>query len=355
MNKYLFSIALLLLFAPIKGNTQPVDSLKSASKKQSLLDILVQEDLPKLAIEMDFKMLFDDRRMMNYQKAALSLTMDDGSIWTDKVNVKTRGKFRSLKCDNPPLKIKFPKKALKARGLNKLNEFKLVYPCKTQKAHQKFVLKEYLVYKLYNVLTDYSLRVQLVDLMLKDSMDHLPPITAKGFLIEHREELIARIDAKMSDIKCMKPIQLSNYDYTLFQVFEFFIGNTDWLLPTCKNAEVISLEDGTMIPIPYDFDFSGMVNADYAIPNSSLPVKYITDRYFLGHKKKMEDLVPVFEVFQNKKEALINTINTFEYLPKSERRIMVKYLQSFYKILGKPRLVKKVFIHPMGASMAKDY
>ena len=209
--------------------------------------------------------------------------------------------------------------------------------------------------KLNNVLTEQSLRVQLIDLEIKDSLGNIAPITSKGFLIEHREELIDRVDAVMSDAKCMKPVHLSTYDYTLFQVFQYFIGNTDWLLPTCKNCEIISLESGVMIPIAYDFDFSGMVSTNYAVPNSSLGLRTITERYFLGHKKKMADLDPVLALFQAKKEALIKTVNDFEYLPKKERKRMVKYMEAFYKVLGKPKLVKRAFVHPMADSMKEDY
>ncbi len=332
----------------------PKDTLVKP-KKQSLLDVLLTQELPKVSLEMDLKMLFDDRRMMNYQKAVASITFDDGEVWTDNIQLKTRGKFRSQKCDNPPLKLKYSKKSLKKRKLNKNNEFKLVYPCKSGKDYQKYVLKEYLVYKLNNVLTDQSLRVQLIDLEIKDSLDNLDPIFVKGFLIEHREELIHRVGAVMSDVKCMKPVHLSQYDYTLFQVFQFFIGNTDWLLPTCKNSEIISLESGIMIPIAYDFDFSGMVSTEYAIPNSSLPVETITDRYFLGHQKTMEELAPVFAVFQEKKGELIQTVQDFEYLPAKDRKRMVKYIESFYKILDKPKLTKYHFMHPMAEKMKHDY
>ena len=174
-------------------------------------------------------------------------------------------------------------------------------------------------------------------------------------MIEHREELIHRLGAVMSDAKCMEPVHLSNYDYTVFQVFQYFIGNLDWLLPTCKNCEIISLEDGEMVPVAYDFDFSGLVNPEYARPNRAFPVKTLQDRYFLGHKKKMEDLEPVFALFKEKKQALIETIKNFDYLSKFERRNMVRYVESFYKILNKPKLIKKEFIHPMADSMKDDF
>lgn len=352
MNGFTSFLLLVLCFITFSLNAQ---SKKPKPKKESLLDVLVTQKLPKLSLEMDLKMLFDDRRMMNYQTAVATITFDDGEVWSDGIKLKTRGVYRSQKCDNPPLKLKYPKKALKARKLNKNNEFKLVYPCKLKGDFEEYVFKEYLVYKLNNVLTEQSLRVQLIDLEIKDSLDNIAPITTKGFLIEHREELIDRLDAVMSDAKCMKPVHLSMYDYTLFQVFQYFIGNTDWLLPTCKNCEIISLESGEMIPIAYDFDFSGMVNTNYAVPNTALPVRTITDRYFLGHKKKMADLDPVFALFQAKKAELIKTVNDFEYLSKKERKRMVKYMESFYRILGKPKLVKRVFVHPMADSMKEDY
>lgn len=355
MKRLQLSLFLLLFICSHSLRAQAQKEQPTKPKKESLLDVLVTQKLPKVALEMDLKMLFDDRRMMNYQQAVATITFDDGVVWTDNIQLKTRGKYRSQKCDNPPLKLKYPKKALKARKLNKNNEFKLVYPCKLGNNFQKYVLKEYLVYKLNNVLTDQSLRVQLIDLEIKDSLDNIAPITTKGFLIEHREELIDRVDAVMSDAKCMKPVHLSTYDYTLFQVFQYFIGNTDWLLPTCRNCEIISLESGEMIPIAYDFDFSGMVSTNYAIPNSSLPVRTITDRYFLGHKKKMEELAPVLALFHAKKAELIKTVEDFDYLPKGERKRMVKYMEAFYKVLSKPKLVKKAFVHPMGESMREDY
>ena len=353
MIRFIFCTLLFCSVLPSLLFAQKDESKKV--KKESLLDILTTQKLPKLVLETNVEKLFGERKVMNYQKALASITLDDGAIWTHQIKLKTRGVYRGQKCVNPPLKLKFSKKELKARKLNKNNEFKLVYPCKDGNNFQKYVLKEYLVYKLNNVLTDQSLRVQLVDLEIKDSLNHISPISVKGFLIEHREELIHRLDAVMSDIKCMRPVHLSTYDYTLFQVFQYFIGNTDWLLPTCKNCEIISLENGEMIPIAYDFDFSGMVSTDYATPNSSLPVKTIKDRYFLGHKKKMEDLDPVLELFQKKKTALIDTVNDFEYLSKFERKRMIKYINSFYKILDNPKLVKKEFVHPMADSMKDDY
>ena len=187
----------------------------------------------------------------------------------------------------------------------------------------------------------------MIDFALQDITQKTETVQTTGFLIEHREEIIKRLDAVKNDMRCLPIKMLSPNDYTLFQVFQFMIGNVDWQIANCKNAEVIQMQDKTIIPIPYDFDFTGMVNPEYAIPISNFKQKLVTDRYFLGHKKKLEDLSPVFELFKSKKETFMNIINSFEQLPKKERKAMLNYLRSFYKILDRPNEVKRQFIHDM--------
>ena len=98
-------------------------------EKESILDHLTEFDMSKLAIETNLENLFSDRRYKNYKQAVATFTFEDGCKWTDSLEVKVRGVYRAAKCDNPPLKIKYSKKLLKARGLKKRNEYKIVYPC----------------------------------------------------------------------------------------------------------------------------------------------------------------------------------------------------------------------------------
>jgi len=330
------------------ATSQDSSSMYVNHQKESILDHLTESGMSKLEIETNLEDLFKDRKYKLYKRAVATFTFEDGNTWTDSLAVKVRGVFRASKCDNPPLKLKYSKKLLKKRGLKKRNEYKLVYPCMNDKKHQTYIYKEYLIYKLYNELTDKSLRVHLIDLTLRDSARQIENINAIGFMIEHREEIIKRLAANKNDKRCLPVKKLSSYDYTLFQVFQYMIGNVDWRIEVCKNAEVIQLKDSTLIPIPYDFDYTGMVNASYAVPLQTFKQEAVTDRYFLGHKKKMKDLLPVFELFNQKKNTFIDIIDSFNYLSKKERKTMIKYLESFYKIINRPSRVKKEFIHDMG-------
>ena len=355
-NLIILSILLFSSTFLLFTNANAQSSIEKKVKKISLLDRLQQEEeIIPFEIITNIETVYADWKVQNYHWGKTIINLSDESLIEEETKVKPRGKYRSRYCDNPPLKIKFSNKKLKARNFKKLNEFKLVYPCKSNEKYQNYVLREYLSYKLYNVLTDKSLRVQLVDLTLRDSTKNKRIKEFKGFLIEHREEFIDRIDGLMSEVKCMRPDHLDPQAYTLFQVFQFFIGNTDWLLPTCKNAEVISLKDGAMIPVPYDFDFSGLVGAEYATADPALGIQSVKTRYFLGHMKSMEELDPVLALFKERKAKLLSVVEEFEYLSKNERVDMTNYLKRFYKILDKPKKVKKLFVHPMGKNMAKNY
>ncbi len=351
-TNYLLSIS-LLLFCQILVPSTIYSQNKKKPKKISLMDHLLAEELPTLAIKTNVDKVFSDYKIQKYYSGSAIFSFEERDPIEEDIQVKIRGKFRSRFCQNPPIKIKLSNKSLKKQNFKKLNEFKVVYPCKSKEDYQDYVYKEYLIYKLYNVLTEKSFRAQLIDFTLTDSETTVADRSFKGFLIEDLEELIKRVDGVMNDVDCLTPDNLSSYDYTLFQVFQYFIGNTDWILPTCKNAEIIALENGQMIPIPYDFDFSGMVNAGYATPDAGLGVKSVTDRIFLGGLKTKEELDPVLRQFQIKKSAMIEVIQNFEYLPVKQRKKMIKYLESFYKIVRKSKKVERIFVQPVEASTVK--
>ena len=187
-------------------------------QKESLLDHLSESNMSHLELKTNLIALFEDKRKRNYKKAIATFIFEDGGIWTDSLEVKVRGVYRAAKCDNPPLKIKYAKSTLKKRGLKKRNEYKLVYPCKDTEEYQHYIYKEYLIYRLYNELTDKSLRVHLVDLTLTDANQQVANIQNTGFIIEHEEEIIKRVDAKKNDVRCVPIKKLSEYDLSLIHI-----------------------------------------------------------------------------------------------------------------------------------------
>jgi len=314
-------------------------------QKESILDHLIDTKMSSLEIETDLEELFMDRRYKKYKKAVATFNFREGETWTDSLEVKVRGVYRATNCDNPPLKIKYSKKLLKKRGLKKRNEYKLVYPCENSVEYQNYIYKEYLIYKLYNELTDKSLRVHLVDLTLKDAAQKRDNIEVAGFLIEHRDEITKRLDGTKYDTRCLTFSDMkSSENITLLEVFQYMIGNLDWVVENCKNIELVQLADSTVVPVPYDFDYTGFVNPSYAVPASKYNQKTLRDRFFKGQDKSLAELQPGIELFEEKKKTFIQLINDFDQLPKRERKAMIYYLKSFYSIINRPNQVKNIFV-----------
>jgi len=309
----------------------------------SLMDWFKKEGIVKIELQTDVQHLKLERQKRAYQPASLTF-FTTGEPFHQEVKVRARGKFRCRICDLPPLKLKFSKKRLKNAGFAKFNKLKVVVPCQNAKFYQQIIFKEYLIYRMYNLLTDKSLRVHFTKIELQNEETSGKPLTFHGFIIEDKEELAARLNAAVCDTLNLQPAALSERDYTRFQVFQFMIGNTDWIIATSHNVEVIQTADNSLIPVPYDFDFSGMVASDYATPHPFTPLKSVKERFFMGNGKSVEEMEQTFAVFKEKKTALFELIKNFDLLGKKERKKMTAYLNSFFDIIDDPQKVRNYFI-----------
>ena len=144
-----------------------------------------------------------------------------------------------------------------------------------------------------------------------------------------------------------------NTEYTdrnqmlLVALFEYMIGNTDWSVPVRHNIRTIRLKDDSLaspFSVPYDFDYSGLVNTDYAVPDPMLNIETVVERVYRGYPRTMDELNEAFKVFNSKKEEIYSLINNFKLLESNTKKSMIQYLDEFYKIIQKPNEVKSIFI-----------
>ena len=215
----------------------------------------------------------------------------------------------------------------------------MVLPCKDSTNFQQLIYKEYLAYQIYNQLTDYSFKVQMVNIILEDSKGVHPTIQVDGFVIENDKSTANRMEASMMPShEQLKFIDQENY--RLFTMFQYCIGNTDWNLNLRHNLKLIRKKDSkTPIPVPYDFDYSGLVNAPYAIPHQNMPIDNVRERYFMWRGKNREGFEPVIELFKNNKESILGLINDFQFLEKNEKSDVLNYLEEFYHQLEDEKIL----------------
>ncbi len=316
--------------------------LAQSSDKQSVFELFQTEDYLSITLESDFQNLKKNKNTDDYQPAVLSYQNKDGGTVRWEIEIKPRGKMRRMVCTMPPLKLKFPKAAIKEQGLDKFRTLEMVEICDQGNDHEQYVLREYVAYKLYNMLTDQSFRVQLVKIDFKNTSSKGTPMDGFAFIIENNDEMAKRLRGKIIEPQSIGRRLPNTQEKELFCMFQFMIGNTDWWTSTGHNLDIFGEETDTVkpIPIPYDFDYSGFVNTTYSVPNDKVPIKYVTERFYQGPCRTEAETKETIQVFLNKKGEMIKYCQDFPHFSKYSKKHVIKFLNTFYKIIESPAGIK---------------
>ena len=303
---------------PYKGNT-----IFQSLKRTNALEITIETDLTEL---------LENRFRDEYQKAAVNYTNAEGEDIQYDLKLRPRGKFRRRVCDFPPVKLKFPKKQLLSEGYSEHNDLKLVTHCLEDKFEgNENVMKEYLAYLLFNELSPNSFQVQVVKITYIDTSKKYGKIKRLGFLIEDTDEMAERLNGDECDCIGANINSIVDKDENLMSIFQYMIGNEDWNTKMARNLKMVKRNDGSIIPVPYDFDFSGLVDASYALPNADYNLVSVKDRIFMGQEVDSGTLGSNIFLIKNKKKELYKVVEKFKYLSLDGKAEILTYLDTFYK------------------------
>ncbi len=282
------------------------------------------------------------------EQAPGSLALGDAVF---DVQVRARGQYRRQKrvCDFPPLRLNFKKSQTRDTVLHGFDKVKLVTHCETaSKRYDQDVVREYLAYKILNLLTDQSFNARLLRLTYHDSDGRQANITKFAILIEHRERVAKRIGKPMLEIEGTRPSALDRKHANLIAVFQYMIGNTDFSLIAgaegdrcCHNAELFGTETEPLVAIPYDFDMAGIVDARHATPNPRFSIDAVTDRLYRGRCTNNEYLQATLDHFIARQDAILELIATVDGPTDATRKKAARYVASFYTTILKPKSVER--------------
>lgn len=309
----------------------------------SLFDLFAHSEVLQLELEFDMEQMYAKVKTNDEYPAVFRFQDQNGHWVALSSELRARGRFRRRTCEFPPLRIDFSKKDLRARGLLDFDDLKLVTHCMEGRAGKEAVLREYLAYKMYNQLTEKSLRAQLVKVTYKDTGSN-SKTTSYGILLEDVDELAARLGSEECD-ECygLTAVDMVKDNLQTHAMFQYMIGNVDWSLSLIRNLKIMRpINGGAYWVAPYDFDFSGLVNASYAIPRKELGQEKVGDRIYLGHESTNKELEPTAEYFRSKKAVLLSTVKNFDPLNKRSRREVTEYLESFYEALDNGIVCQKL-------------
>ena len=327
------TIRLLLCLSAIvtlSYSCQPEKIQADKILKQSIFDYIHDTDNPTLTLSGDLSHLFETGTIKaetgkeQYHDAMLSINHGDETK-NIATRIAKRGVTRKSICDFPPIKLKFKKDTLSMHDLSEFNTYKLVTHCID--SLEELVLSELIVYQLYNHITDNSFRVKRVNMVYQDDNAQTDSRHV-AFLIEEDQELAHRLGAKLYEDKVKS---LDRKQYAEMVMFQYMIGNTDWNLTNGHNKKWIqqsSLPSPT--PIPYDFDFCGLVNAPHANPHPNMPIESVRDRMLQWRGKTKDELREVSSKLVKEKASLHAIIYNTEVLSPSRKTDMIAFLEEFY-------------------------
>ena len=277
---------------------------------------------------------------------SLSCAGKDSLTSVIPVEVSTRGHFRRLtgNCAYPPLLIRFPKdSAHRNTVFGEQQKIKLVMPC----TDDAYIVREWLVYKLYNLVTPLSFRARLAQVTLIDDKNKKERGPFYGILIEEEAQMAKR-NGMIAIERKMKPRQTQIDAFLSMAVFQYLIGNTDWSVQFQQNIKLMAADSAaTPVAVPYDFDHSGMVDAPYAGPPVELQMQSVKQRRYRGYcVADMKMFEPIIEQYKHLKNDIYGVYTGCALLDPKYVKSMVKYLDDFYETIESPKAWQKEFFYP---------
>ena len=333
---------------PKKDKSLPVSAEEIATAKRRTERLFGSDEPLEFTLNADFKAAFKSRDTLSVKTTKATLTMKDssGAPVVLPVEIATRGHFRLRNdvCNFPPLRLIFPKEGLKGTAFAGQKALKLGTHCQTRdKEYSEYPVREHAAYEMLNMLTEASFQSRLAKVTYVPSGEEKDSVTKLGLLIEDESDMSKRIGGRIVTLRGgtfgdMDPSQMA-----LVSVFAYFLGNTDWSVYSLHNIRLVSTADGRYMPIPYDFDWSGVVFTRYAKPDPRLGIKTVQDRLFRGPCVTPAEMASVVAKFTAQKAA-IKALYTRLPLDDGYRRRALDYQDEFFRMIADQRQVKRELI-----------
>ena len=280
MKKYIcFQILMAIFFTqPLLSQSDSIENPFDASDTlQNNFGLFQNESILNISLSFNITEYKRKKPKEEYMNALLTYHINDKDSISREIRLKSRGEFRNNFCSFPPIRLNFKKAGFEKEDLKKIGKMKMVTHCNS--GNETYLFKEYLVYKLFNILTDNSFRVRLVKIMYINTHKKGKPINSYGFFIEPIEFLAQRTQTLPTDLKTLTQANILPVFMDRMAIFNYMVGNTDWSVPNQHNCKVLSMPKSNnpslgMI-VPYDFDYTGMVDANYAIPPEGLGIQSV--------------------------------------------------------------------------------
>ncbi len=335
---------------PKAAKTWPpdADTLRTRRLEAEALPLFSSHEPIDVVITADWKAVQDDRDVDSEKlyPGTFAVTKDGTPGAPIPIELRTRGHVRRnpLLCRFAPLRLELPKEKTKGTIFEGHGNIKLGTHCDNDNLYQQYTLKEYLTNRLHNVLTPRSLRVRLARVTYVDTDPRNKPLTRPGIFYEDADDMAKRMEARELPVPRQTFQALDQASLLFMSLFQYMIGNVDYSILLLHNIILLDTVSGARLPVPYDFDYSGLVNAHYAVPAKGLPIAKVRDRLYRGPCKTEAELGQALAPFREKQAELLALPASIPGLDSGHRKNAEDYLKAFFDIIGKPDRVKRTFV-----------
>ena len=295
---------------------------------------------------------------LNYSNNNLNKNTNDSTLMKTKlffiqenknkeidVSVRARGNFRRKHCYFTPVQIKIKKRDASNTIFSDNRTLKLVLPCKNDKDKNDNILKEFIAYKIYEIISPFYFKTRRLEINYTDQKrKNQKNFNLIGFFIEDDDKVAKRFDSKIIKRK-ISPLAMDDFNSVNLSFFNFLIGNTDFSSAHQHNGKLLFYEK-KIIPIPYDFDLTGWVKPKYGSGITNRLGYSFEERNYIGFKREKIIYSKVRNHYLTLKEKILKTVELYEseFEYKKSYYLMMNYLREFYEILENDKLYNSLIV-----------
>lgn len=343
MTRLPLALAALLVFSGGGARAQQPAAGDTTQVRQPLFE---SNEPLTLVFRADFGKLGKERgTKKDTLPGTLSFAGPSGDTVTLKVLVNTRGHYRLKICQYPPLKLEFDRAQVAGTVFAHQKGLKLVGQCRGGQTYADYLLEEHLIYRAYNLLTALSFRTRLARVTYVDANPKHEPETRWAFFLEDDDRMARRNHLTVYP-SGVNQGETDADQMALFAVFEYMIGNTDWAVSVLHNVVVLHDSTGAYYPVPYDFDWSGVIWPPYANPDPSLNLVNVRQRTFRNSQCYIPQILArLFPRFNAQRDSIYALYRAQEALEPKRVKQALEYYDDFYHTINDAGATRREFIN----------
>ena len=307
--------------------------------RKSLFDYIYDQDQVQIKISHDLKTIeknFENDELETDGQISIIANRQELKF---TAALKPGGNSRREICRLPPLKMNLKKSELETFNFIKDHDrMKIVFQCQTSSKYAETIKMEKFLYDLYGIVSPYGFRSKLVKVVLEGYDKRVD-----GFVIESDDDIERRQKIEIIKVGTLSTAIVDRQEYVKMCLFQYLIANVDWSARKGHNTDLFKRKiDESLVVIPYDFDYSGIIDNIYAVPPEQLPIKDVTQRYFMDKEIPWEELKEGVNYYVSKEQEFYELVEEASFLSDGSRKRLNKYIQSFYKTIKDEKKLKRM-------------